>query len=98
MTVHHRQRVEELAHAARPDVVEMRPQRPEGPFLVSTSVRRVPRSLRSRYVPTFTVGWGTWFSNRRIGVRNKLFWLETRSAYRGQPAVSRRGFGVPKAL
>jgi hypothetical protein len=38
-----------------------------------------------RFVPNFMVGWPTWFANRRVGLRDKRFWLLTRSAYRGQP-------------
>jgi len=45
--------------------------------IVSRHRRRRLRALN------FTVGWGTWFSNRRVGLRWRLFRLRTRNAYRG---------------
>ena len=32
-----------------------------------------------------TVGWGTWFGNRRVGLRDRWFRLRTSSSYRGAP-------------
>jgi hypothetical protein len=45
------------------------------------------RRTGRRWIPSFTAGWGTWFSNRRIGIRNKWFWLRTLYAYRGAPRL-----------
>lgn len=36
----------------------------------------------------FTVGWGTWFRNRQVGMRDRWFRFSTRSAYRGQPPLN----------
>jgi hypothetical protein len=85
---HHRDRVEALAHEARPDLVETRQQ------LKQLSQRSMPRLgyqqrpwAWRRIAPNFMVGWPTWFSNRRAGLRDKYFRLVTGPAYRGQPAV-----------
>jgi hypothetical protein len=83
---HHNHEVERLAYAASPAVVETTSQLMErfgheGPLL-----RRGRRRRRRRLVPNFMMGWPTWFANRRVGLRDKRFWLMTRSAYRDQPA------------
>ena len=85
---HHWDRVETLAHEARPDLVQTRQQLKERyqrsmPLLVH---QQQPRAWR-RIAPNFMVGWPTWFSNRRVGLRDKYFRLVTAPAYRGQPAV-----------
>jgi hypothetical protein len=41
---------------------------------------RLPRALRN-----VTVGWGAWFSNRRVGLRDRWFRLRTAAAYRNAP-------------
>jgi hypothetical protein len=83
---HHHDKVEALAHRARPDLVETRQQMRErhqsGPYLRAVSR---PRRIWERRVPGFMVGWPTWFSNRREGLRDKYFWLITLPDYRGQP-------------
>ena len=85
---HHHDRVEALAHEARPDLVETRQQ------LKQRSQRSIPRLVHQqrprawqRIAPNFMVGWPTWFSNRHAGLRDKYFRLVTAPAYRGQPAV-----------
>jgi hypothetical protein len=85
---HDHDRVEALAHEARPDLVETRRQlkrryQRSMPRLVH---QQRPRAWR-RIAPNFMVGWPTWFSNRRAGLRDKYFRLITAPAYRGQPAV-----------
>jgi hypothetical protein len=85
---HHHGRVEALAHEARPDLVETRQQRKQRyqrstPPLVP---QQRPQAWR-RTAPNFMIGWLTWFSNRRTGLRDKYFRLVTAPAYRGQPAV-----------
>jgi hypothetical protein len=84
MLVQHHNRVETLAHAARPQVVETWQQLKDrhgqgGSLLVHGRYRW------RRFVPNFMVGWPTWFANRRAGLRDKRFWLMTWSTYRGQP-------------
>jgi hypothetical protein len=91
---HHRDRVETLACEARPDLVDTphrRRQRYPGsaPLVVMPLVAHHRRRAWRKVVPNFMVGWPTWFSNRRAGLRDKYFRLVTASAYRGQPAVRR---------
>jgi hypothetical protein len=90
MMAHHDQTVERLAHAANPAVVETRQQLMErhGGGHDLTFVKRRWNHRWRRVVPNFVVGWPTWFANRRVGIRNRRFWLITRSAYRGQPGQS----------
>lgn len=45
------------------------------------------RQRRRRWLG-FTIGWGTWFRNRQVGVRDRWFEFRTRSAYRGQPSIN----------
>jgi hypothetical protein len=35
----------------------------------------------------FTVGWGTWFGNRRIGLRDRWFQLRTLGHFRHAPQL-----------
>jgi hypothetical protein len=87
---HHHDRVEALAYQAHPELVETRQQMREshqsGPYLRVVSR---PRRVWERRVPGFMVGWPTWFSNRRAGLRDKYFWLITLPGYRGQPDPTR---------
>jgi hypothetical protein len=48
------------------------------------SRRQQSRRPRRRY-PTITVGWATWFSNRRVSLRDRWFRLRTAGHYRGCP-------------
>jgi len=41
---------------------------------------KLPRTIRN-----VTVGWGAWFSNRRVGLRDRWFRLRTAAAYRNAP-------------
>jgi hypothetical protein len=34
-----------------------------------------------------TVGWGTWFDNRRVGLRNRWSRLRMTNSYRGTPQL-----------
>jgi hypothetical protein len=47
--------------------------------------RRPPRPPRSRWRPSVTVGWATWFGNRRVGLRDRWFRVRTSRHYRGCP-------------
>jgi Clp amino terminal domain, pathogenicity island component len=87
---HHHDRVEALAHQAHPELVETRQQLRErhqsGPYMRVVSRRQ---RVWARGVPSFMVGWPTWFSNRRVGLRDKYFCLVTLPNYRGQPRPTR---------
>jgi hypothetical protein len=86
---HHHDRVEALAHEARPDLVETRQQLKQRSqrSMPRLGYQQRPRRAWRRVAPSFMVGWPTWFSNRRAGLRDKYFRLLTARAYRGQPAV-----------
>jgi hypothetical protein len=91
---HHRDRVETLACEARPDLVDTPHRRRQRyprpvPLVAIPVVAHHRRRAWRKVVPNFMVGWPTWFSNRRAGLRDKHFRLVTASAYRGQPAVRR---------
>ena len=43
------------------------------------------RARRTRWRPRVTVGWATWFGNRRVGLRDRWFRLRTSWHYRGCP-------------
>lgn len=87
---HHQDRVEALAHQARPDIVETRQQLRErhrsGPYMRVVSG---PRRFWERHVPRFMVGWPTWFANRRVGLRNMYFRVVTAPRYLHQPGPPR---------
>ncbi|MCL4414967.1 MAG: hypothetical protein M1522_09540 [Actinobacteria bacterium] len=87
---HHRERVEALAHQAHPELVETRRQaRDRQQSLPLARVVSRPRRAWEGRFPRFMAGWPTWFSNRRVGLRNKYFWLVTLPSYRGQPGPTR---------
>jgi hypothetical protein len=90
LLTYHRDRVEALAHEARPDLVETRQQRRQRYPRSMPLVGHRRRSTWRRLVPNFMVGWPTWFSNRRSGLRDKYFRLVSASAYRGQPVLNAR--------
>ena len=72
-----------------------RPDLPKPPSARNRAqARAVARSRRHRRRPgrTFafrnvTVGWGVWFGNRRVGLRDRWFRLRTTSSYRGAPQL-----------
>ena len=88
LLTNHRDRVEALAHEARPDLVETREQRWQRYPRSMPLVGHRRRSTWQRLVPNFMVGWPTWFSNRRSGLRDRYFRLVSAPAYRGQPVPS----------
>jgi Clp amino terminal domain, pathogenicity island component len=45
------------------------------------------RPGRSSALRNATVGWGTWFDNRRVNLRNRWFRLRTTNSYRGAPQL-----------
>jgi hypothetical protein len=66
------------AATARPDLGP-RPRRP--PPRYRRSHRRLP------WLPGVQGGVAAWLSNRLVSVRDRWFWLRTRSSYRGAPQV-----------
>jgi Clp amino terminal domain, pathogenicity island component len=85
LSAQHYREVDRRAHEAKPAVFETIEQAAERNH--GQEIQRLRRS-RPKILPNFMVGWPTWFANRRAGLRDKRFWLLTRSAYRGQPALS----------
>lgn len=72
--------VDQRVRATHPQLVEPRPQ-----------ARHVTRAIydqpfrRRHMVPSWMVGWPTWFGNRKRGIRNRWFRVKTRGAFRHQP-------------
>ena len=80
---HHSDRVERRASESKPEFVQVRYDQPHGPTVISgVSHRRL--ALVSRWL-NFTVGWGTWFGNRRVGLRDRWFHLRTLGHFRHAP-------------
>jgi hypothetical protein len=76
---HHRERVEKLMTRARPDLAPDPPETRGALWLAVMRKRRRRRWLR------FTIGWGTWFHNRWVGIRDRWFTLTTWHYYRSVP-------------
>jgi hypothetical protein len=77
---HHTDRVEQRLTQARPDLTERR--RTPGPRARAMAMS----SLRPRHgFLRLTVGWGAWFRNRQVGLRDRWFRLRTIRSYRGAP-------------
>lgn len=77
---HHTDEVEQRVASGRPEFAESRraPGRPAGAMAMS--------SLRRRHAfLNVTVGWGTWFQNRQVGLRDRWFRLRTIRYYLGAP-------------
>ncbi len=76
----HSDRVQQLVAGAHPDLA--RPRHPGGrrAGAVAGCLRRRPRRFLA-----FTVGWGVWFGNRWVGLRDRWFQLRTIRYYRGVP-------------
>ncbi len=87
---HHLDRVEQLVAQAHPELIDDRSARTLSPTTSFPTARMVtarahPWQRRRRRWLAFTVGWGTWFSNRRVGLRDRWFRLVTVVDYRGAP-------------
>jgi hypothetical protein len=54
---------------------------------VALARRHRRRPGRTVALRNLTVGWGTWFGNRRVGLRDRWFRLRTTSSYRGAPQL-----------
>jgi hypothetical protein len=75
LVARHYEQVRHLIAAARPALA--RPRRGLGPSVKMPRHRRGPLRL--------TVGWGVWFGNRWVGIRDLWFRLRTAGDYRGCP-------------
>ncbi len=87
---HHLDRVEQLVAQSHPELIDDRSARTLSPTTSFPIARMVTaqahpwRRWRRRWLG-FTVGWGTWFSNRWVGLRDRWFRLLTVVDYRGAP-------------
>lgn len=81
---HHRDRVEAISAKAHPDLVELRPSTPRPPTAMLVPIRSRRRRRWRRWFG-FTVGWGTWFGNRRVELRDRWFRARTLLDYRRAP-------------
>jgi hypothetical protein len=57
------------------------------PALAARPRQAQRRQQRRRRLPNLTAGWGVWFGNRWVSVRDRWFLLRTRGSYRGAPQV-----------
>jgi hypothetical protein len=85
---HHASEVGRRVQRARPDL----PQPPSARDRAQARAVALSRGHRRRPGRTFalgnvTVGWGAWFDNRRVGLRDRWFRLRTTSSYRGAPQL-----------
>jgi Clp amino terminal domain, pathogenicity island component len=76
---HHLEQVERLAAQAKPGLIQPRHGWPRHPIAMPVSVVHYRRRL------SFALGWGTWFSNRWVGLRDRWFQFRTIPDYRGLP-------------
>jgi hypothetical protein len=83
---HHSARVEQRAAEATSYFVAFRSAQPHGQAgMFFTTSRR--RFYRVPHWLSFTVGWGTWFGNRRVRLRNLWFHLRTLGYFRHAPQL-----------
>lgn len=83
---HHFERVERRACEAKPEFVQMRSAQQQGPTVISFGFDQRRLWRLSRWLK-FAVGWGTWFGNRLVGLRNRLFHLRTLGHFRQAPQL-----------
>jgi len=84
---HHDRAVEQQVKRARPDLPGPPSARDRAQAM---ALSRRHRRLRRRGILGFTfrhvlVGWGAWFGNRRVGLRDRWFRLRTINSYRDAP-------------
>jgi len=85
--------ISQHARAVAERVQRERPDLPTAPTArdraearaVALARRHRRRPSRIRVLRNLTVGWGAWFSNRRMGLRARWFRLRTTSSHRGAP-------------
>ena len=83
---HHASEVGGRVERARPDLRGAPSARDRAQARATAMARRHRRRPgRTLALRNVTVGWGTWFGNRRVGIRDRWFRLRTISSYRGAP-------------
>jgi len=82
---HHLDRVEQLVAQAHPELIDQRSTQTSFPIARMVTAQAHPWRRRRRRWLGFTVGWGTWFSNRWVGMRDRWFRIVTVVDYRGAP-------------
>jgi hypothetical protein len=81
---YHRGQIEQRVTALNPGLVPPRSFEPGGGRVAVANDTRSPRNRRRRRF-RFAAGWGRWFSNRRVALRDRWFWLRTLPDYRRAP-------------
>ena len=85
---HHASEVGRRVERARPDLLGAASARDRAQARTTALARRHRRRPgRTFALRNVTVGWGTWFGNRRVGIRDRWFRLRTTSSYRGAPQL-----------
>jgi hypothetical protein len=82
---HHADQVAHLASRARPDLAPRTPPGRARRGRTITAPGRLRRPHRRLPLLNVTVGWATWFGNRRVGLRDRWFHFRTIRHYRGCP-------------
>jgi hypothetical protein len=82
---HHLDRVEQLVAQAHPELIDQRSTQTSFPIARMVTTQAHPWRRRRRRWLGFTVGWGTWFSNRWVEMRDRWFRVVTIVDYRGAP-------------
>jgi hypothetical protein len=84
----HEAAVRRLVDGARPDLSKPPRARDRAQArAIALSRRHRRRPGRTVALRNVTVGWGAWFENRRVGLRDRWFRLRTTSSYRGAPQL-----------
>ena len=85
---HHASEVGRRVERDRPDLPKSPSARDRAQArAVALSRRHRRRPGRAFALRNVTVGWGTWFGNRWVGLRDRWFRLRTTSSYRGAPQL-----------
>jgi hypothetical protein len=83
---HHASEIGQRVERARPDLRGAPSARDRAQARATAVARRHRRRPgRTLALRNVTVGWGTWFGNRRVGIRDRWFRLRTITSYRGAP-------------
>jgi hypothetical protein len=86
---HHASAVQERVERVRPDLAKPPSAHDHAQARAVALSRRHRRGRRAlgpaSALRNVTVGWGVWFGNRRVGLRDRWFRLRTISSYRGAP-------------
>jgi hypothetical protein len=85
---HHADEVGRRVERARPDLPQPPSRRDRAQArAVAMSRRHRRRRGRTLTLRNVTAGWGVWFGNRRVGLRDRWFRLRTSNSYRGAPQL-----------